>query len=173
MIIDESHMTIPQLRAMAQGDRARKNNLIRYGFRLPSAIDHRPLRFEELEAVLATQTEKEQKSDSSLLNREARKSNQHAVLAQKVKKDAKSIFLSATPAEYELELSEQVVEQIIRPTGLLDPITFVYPKSGDYQLLLDSLPKLLQKKPQLSTFLEEEPEQSATLPNFEELFGDE
>ena len=201
MIIDESHMTIPQLMAMAQGDRARKNNLIRYGFRLPSAIDHRPLRFEELEAVLgwkpldqvaldeaaadlelvssahqqvlATQTEKEQKSDSSLLNREARKSNQHAVLAQKVKKDAKSIFLSATPAEYELELSEQVVEQIIRPTGLLDPITFVYPKSGDYQLLLDSLPKLLQKKPQLSTFLEEEPEQSATLPNFEELFGDE
>ena len=201
MIIDESHMTIPQLRAMAQGDRARKNNLIRYGFRLPSAIDHRPLRFEELEAVLgwkpldqvaldeaaadlelvssahqqvlATQTEKDQKSDSSLLNRETRKSNQHAVLAQKVKKDAKSIFLSATPAEYELELSEQVVEQIIRPTGLLDPITFVYPKSGDYQLLLDSLPKLLQKKPQLSTFLEEEPEQSATLPNFEELFGDE
>ena len=65
------------------------------------------------------------------------------------------------------------MEQIIRPTGLLDPITFVYPKSGDYQLLLDSLPKLLQKKPQLSTFLEEEPEHPATLPNFEELFGDE
>ena len=68
---------------------------------------------------------------------------------------------------------DQVLDQIIRPTGLREPISFVYPKSGDYQLLLDSLPKLLQKKPQLSTFLEEEPEQSATLPNFEELFGDE
>lgn len=200
LIVDESHMTIPQLRAMAQGDRARKNNLIRYGFRLPSAIDHRPLRFEELEAtlgrkeldevaldeaaadlelvsdahqqVLASQGEKE-KSDSSLLNREARKSNQHSVLAQKIKKGAKSIFLSATPAEYELELSEQVVEQIIRPTGLLDPITFVYPKSGDYPLLLDSLPKLLEKKPYLQPFLEKEEESKAEKVDFEELFGEE
>lgn len=200
LIVDESHMTIPQLRAMAQWDRARKNNLIRYGFRLPSAIDHRPLRFEELEAtlgrkeldevaldeaaadlelvsdahqqVLASQGKKE-KSDSSLLNREARKVNQHSVLSQKIKKGAKSIFLSATPAEYELELSEQVVEQIIRPTGLLDPITFVYPKSGDYQLLLDSLPKLLEKKPYLQQFLDQEEEKKAGSLNFEDFFSDE
>ena len=200
LIVDESHMTIPQLRAMAQWDRARKNNLIRYGFRLPSAIDHRPLRFEELEAtlgrkeldevaldeaaadlelvsdahqqVLASQG-KEKKVDSSLLNREARKVNQHSVLSQKIKKGAKSIFLSATPAEYELELSEQVVEQIIRPTGLLDPITFVYPKSGDYQLLLDSLPKLLEKKPYLQQFLDQQEEKKARSLNFEDFFNDE
>ena len=200
LIVDESHITIPQLRAMAQWDRARKNNLIRYGFRLPSAIDHRPLRFEELEAtlgrkeldevaldeatadlelvsdahqqVLASQKE-EKKSDSSLLNREARKVNQHSVLSQKIKKGAKSIFLSATPAEYELELSEQVVEQIIRPTGLLDPITFVYPKSGDYQLLLDSLPKLLEKKPYLQQFLDQQEEKKAGTLNFEDFFSDE
>ncbi len=200
LIVDESHMTIPQLRAMAQWDRARKNNLIRYGFRLPSAIDHRPLRFEELEAtlgrkeldevaldeaaadlelvsdahqqVLASQ-KKEKKSDSSLLNRETRKMNQHSVLSQKIKKGAKSIFLSATPAEYELDLSEQVVEQIIRPTGLLDPITFVYPKSGDYQLLLDSLPKLLEKKPYLQQFLDQQEEKKAGSLNFEDFFSDE
>ena len=200
LIVDESHMTIPQLRAMAQWDRARKNSLIRYGFRLPSAIDHRPLRFEELEAtlgrkeldevaldeaaadlelvsdahqqVLASQKE-EKKADSSLLNREARKVNQHSVLSQKIKKGAKSIFLSATPAEYELELSEQVVEQIIRPTGLLDPITFVYPKSGDYQLLLDSLPKLLEKKPYLQQFLNQQEEKKAGSLNFEDFFSDE
>ena len=200
LIVDESHMTIPQLRAMAQWDRARKNNLIRYGFRLPSAIDHRPLRFEELEAtlgrkeldevaldeaaadlelvsdahqqVLASQKE-EKKADSSLLNREARKVNQHSVLSQKIKKGAKSIFLSATPAEYELDLSEQVVEQIIRPTGLLDPITFVYPKSGDYQLLLDSLPKLLEKKPYLQQFLDQQEEKKAGSLNFEDFFNDE
>lgn len=200
LIVDESHMTIPQLRAMAQWDRARKNNLIRYGFRLPSAIDHRPLRFEELEAtlgrkeldevaldeaaadlelvsdahqqVLASQKEGK-KADSSLLNREARKENQHSVLSQKIKKGAKSIFLSATPAEYELELSEQVVEQIIRPTGLLDPITFVYPKSGDYQLLLDSLPKLLEKKPYLQQFLDQQEEKKAGTLNFEDFFSDE
>jgi uvrABC system protein B len=167
---------------------------------LPSAIDHRPLRFEELEAtlgrkeldevaldeaaadlelvsdahqqVLASQKE-EKKADSSLLNREARKVNQHSVLSQKIKKGAKSIFLSATPAEYELELSEQVVEQIIRPTGLLDPITFVYPKSGDYQLLLDSLPKLLEKKPYLQQFLDQQEEKKAGSLNFEDFFSDE
>lgn len=202
LIVDESHMTIPQLRAMAQGDRARKNNLIRYGFRLPSAIDHRPLRFEELEATLGRKEldevaldeaaadlelvsnahqqvlaskgkEKKEKSDSSLLNREARKVNQHSILSQKIKKGAKSIFLSATPAEYELELSEQVVEQIIRPTGLLDPITFVYPKSGDYQLLLDSLPKLLEKKPYLQQFLNQQKEKKTGSLNFDDFFNDE
>lgn len=122
--------------------------------------------------VLASQKE-EKKADSSLLNREARKVNQHSVLSQKIKKGAKSIFLSATPAEYELELSEQVVEQIIRPTGLLDPITFVYPKSGDYQLLLDSLPKLLEKKPYLQQFLNQQEEKKAESLNFEDFFSDE
>jgi excinuclease ABC subunit B len=143
-------MTIPQLRAMAQGDRARKNNLIKYGFRLPSAIDHRPLRFEELEATLNWKSIEEIQLDQatdfldlvssthiqtlgekteSLINREAREQNQLLDLRSKQKKNAKSIFLSATPAQYEIDLSEAVVEQIIRPTGLLDPITYVYPKS--------------------------------------------
>jgi excinuclease ABC subunit B len=143
LIIDESHMTIPQLRAMAQGDRARKNNLIKYGFRLPSAIDHRPLRFEELEVTLHWKSVEEIELDQvnvvAPLDKEitdvqqkierARQQNQLANLHSKQKTQAKSIFLSATPAEFEIDLSEEVVEQIIRPTGLLDPITFVYPKS--------------------------------------------
>jgi excinuclease ABC subunit B len=146
LIIDESHMTIPQLRAMAQGDRARKNNLINYGFRLPSAIDHRPLRFEELEAVLGWKSLDEILLDQAtadglngaplhslgqrmITTEGSRAENQLANLRSKQKKHATSIFLSATPAAYEIELSEAVVEQIIRPTGLLDPITSVYPKS--------------------------------------------
>jgi excinuclease UvrABC helicase subunit UvrB len=158
LIVDESHMTIPQLRAMAQGDRARKNNLIKYGFRLPSAIDHRPLRFEELETTLNRKSLNEiqldqatddlalvssthiqtlklgngkdsPEKDSSLINKQAREQNQLLNLRSKQKTSAKSIFLSATPAEYEIELSDEVVEQIIRPTGLLDPISYVYPKS--------------------------------------------
>ncbi len=198
LIIDESHMTIPQLRAMAQWDRARKNNLIRYWFRLPSAIDHRPLRFEELEATLQWKDINEIKLDeaaadldlvstvhkqvvnewkkedknSSLINHEARKNNQQETLSRKTKKNVKSIFLSATPAEYELDLSDEVVEQIIRPTGLLDPVTFVYPKSWDYSILLDSLPKLLSKKPYLNEFMKSEEkssEQQHKL-NLEEIF---
>jgi excinuclease UvrABC helicase subunit UvrB len=178
-------MTIPQLRAMAQGDRARKNNLIKYWFRLPSAIDHRPLRFEELEATLHRKSlddiqldqatdhlhlvsathiqtvEKEKKSDSSLINREAREQNQLLNLRSKQKRNAKSIFLSATPAQYEIDISEEIVEQIIRPTGLLDPITYVYPKSGNYQQLLLTIDKLLKKKPHLTEFLHElEPKES-------------
>jgi excinuclease ABC subunit B len=150
LIIDESHMTVPQLRAMSQGDRARKNNLIKYGFRLPSAIDHRPLRFEELEATLnwkpleeisldqatndlelvsSTHIQTLESGRSGLVNKPAREQNQLSNLRGKQKKNAKSIFLSATPSEYEITLSEAVVEQIIRPTGLLDPITYVYPKS--------------------------------------------
>jgi len=201
LIIDESHMTIPQLRAMAQWDRARKNNLIRYWFRLPSAIDHRPLRFEELEATLqwkdineiqldeaaanldlVSTTHKQvieekwknsQKSEKSwIVNHEARKNNQQETLSRKIKKNVKSIFLSATPAEYELELSDQIVEQIIRPTGLLDPVTFVYPKSWDYSLLLDSLPKLLNKKPYLNEFMtsEEKWTEEQHKINLEEIF---
>jgi excinuclease ABC subunit B len=204
LVIDESHMTIPQLRAMAQWDRARKNNLIRYWFRLPSAIDHRPLRFEELETTLNRKdiseiqldeaaadlelvseehkkiieqrekdnNKKEEKLSSSIINREARQINQQETLTRKTKKWVKSIFLSATPAEYELELSDKVVEQIIRPTGLLDPITFVYPKSGNYNLLLDSLPKLIKKKPFLNDFLtkEEKVSEEGHKTNLEEIF---
>jgi len=196
LIIDESHMTIPQLNAMSQWDRARKNNLIKYWFRLPSAIDHRPLRFEELEATLWWKSLDEIKLDQatdnldlvstthlkvlensvsswtnvkdlrwdlqdssakasewqSLINKEARAENQRANLESKIKTWAKAIFLSATPAEYELNLSDEVVEQIIRPTWLLDPITYVYPKSGDYSHLLASVDKLLKKKPQLEPY---------------------
>ena len=191
MIVDESHMTIPQLRAMAEGDRARKNNLIRYGFRLPSAIDHRPLRFEELEVSLwrksldtvkldqATQdlelvsTAHQQVLDtSSIIKSEARKANHYSSLKQKIKSWSKAIFLSATPAEYELELSEQVVEQIIRPTGLLDPITYVYPKSWDYAMLIDSLDPLLKKKPHLDTYLEIPPTEEQNSSELQHLFED-
>ena len=191
MIVDESHMTIPQLRAMAEGDRARKNNLIRYGFRLPSAIDHRPLRFEELEVSLwrksldtvkldqATQdlelvsTAHQQVLDtSSIIKSEARKANHYSSLKQKIKSWSKAIFLSATPAEYELELSEQVVEQIIRPTGLLDPITYVYPKSWDYAMLIDSLDPLLKKKPHLDTYLETPPTEEQNSSELQNLFED-
>ena len=202
LIIDESHMTVPQLNAMSQWDRARKNNLIKYWFRLPSAIDHRPLRFEELEVTLwwksldeikldqaadnlelvstthlkvlekqnmsfrgewneAEESRKKSKQpvDSSLhsewhlINKEARAENQRANLKSKIKDQAKSIFLSATPAEYELQLSDEVVEQIIRPTWLLDPITYVYPKSWNYAHLIGSVDKLLKKKPQLEIYL--------------------
>ena len=191
MIVDESHMTIPQLRAMAEGDRARKNNLIRYGFRLPSAIDHRPLRFEELEVSLwrksldtvkldqATQdlelvsTAHQQVLDtSSIIKSEARKANHYSSLKQKIKSWSKAIFLSATPAEYELELSEQVVEQIIRPTGLLDPITYVYPKSWDYAMLIDSLDPLLKKKPHLDTYLDTPPSEEQNSSELQHLFED-
>ena len=92
MFIDESHVTIPQVRGMSGGDRARKQNLVDYGFRLPSAYDNRPLNFNEFEEKLG-----------------------------------QVVLVSATPAEYEIEHSEQVVEQIIRPTGLLDPEIAVRP----------------------------------------------
>lgn len=92
MFIDESHVTIPQVRGMSGGDRARKQNLVDYGFRLPSAYDNRPLKFNEFEEKLG-----------------------------------QVVLVSATPAEYEIEHSEQVVEQIIRPTGLLDPEIEVRP----------------------------------------------
>lgn len=172
LIIDESHMTIPQLRAMPGGDRARKTNLIKYWFRLPSAVDHRPLRFEELEGILGWKALKDIELDqafdieSNVSNthveiynkykkmKEARGENQLITLIKKHKKDTKSIFLSATPSEYELNLSDKIVEQIIRPTGLLDPITYVYPKSGDYDSLLQSIETLLKKKPHLKEFMQ-------------------
>jgi len=101
LIIDESHQTIPQARAMYNGDYARKKNLVDYGFRLPSAFDNRPLKFEEFE-----------------------------------QKMGKTLFVSATPAEYELQLSGAPVELITRPTGLLDPIVKLHPIEGQMQHLM-------------------------------------
>lgn len=103
-IIDESHMTIPQLRAMSAGDRSRKTTLVEYGFRLPSALDNRPLTFEEFNARIG-----------------------------------QAIYTSATPGPYELERSAQVVEQIIRPTGLLDPEVVVRPTTGQIDDLLGEI----------------------------------
>jgi excinuclease ABC subunit B len=140
LIIDESHMTLPQLRAMPEWDKSRKNNLIKYWFRLPSASDHRPLNFQELEYILWWN-----KNDSKELDT--------TFLKKRMKHNSHSIFLSATPSEYELQLSDKIVQQIIRPTGLLDPITSVYPKSWDYQILIDSIEKLIKEKPHLKEFL--------------------
>ena len=106
LVIDESHVTIPQIRAMAHGDRARKDMLVQYGFRLPSAIDNRPLTFEEF----------------------------HNQINQ-------VIYISATPAEYELHEADQVVEQIIRPTGLLDPRIEVRPIKGQIDDLMGEIRK--------------------------------
>ncbi len=111
MVIDESHATIPQIRAMWGGDRARKVNLVEYGFRLPSAIDNRPLTFNEFESML----------------------NQ-------------VIYVSATPADYELEKSEGVVvEQVIRPTGLLDPEIDVRPSANQIDDLLEEIDERIKK----------------------------
>ncbi|MFO7152653.1 MAG: excinuclease ABC subunit UvrB [Bacillota bacterium] len=110
IIIDESHVTIPQLRAMYHGDRSRKEALVEHGFRLPSAFDNRPLTFEEFEERI----------------------NQ-------------VIFLSATPGPYELEKSSQVVEQIIRPTGLLDPEVEVRPTRGQIDDLIGEIKKRAEK----------------------------
>ncbi len=111
LMVDESHVTIPQIRAMYGGDFSRKQNLVDFGFRLPSALDNRPLKFEEWE---------------SLLNQ--------------------SVFISATPAEYELEKSEGViVEQLIRPTGVLDPIIEVRPCLNQVDDLLDEIHKIAAK----------------------------
>jgi len=107
MVIDESHVTIPQVRGMYAGDRARKINLVDYGFRLQAAIDNRPLRFEEFEGLL----------------------NQ-------------VIFVSATPADYEVALSEGIlVEQVIRPTGLLDPVIEVRPSLNQIDDLMEEIQK--------------------------------
>lgn len=136
LIVDESHMSIPQLKAMPEWDRSRKISLIEYWFRLPSAIDHRPIRFDELELSVWW---KQWHTKSDRLN---------------IKKWAKTLFVSATPWEYELNVVDRQVEQIIRPTWLLDPVTYVYPKSWDYKLLDDSLELLLKKKPWLDRYLD-------------------
>jgi excinuclease ABC subunit B len=111
MIIDESHVTIPQVHAMYGGDRSRKENLVEYGFRLPAAMDNRPLKFEEFEAL------------------------QHQV-----------IYVSATPADYELQHSGGVyVEQVIRPTGLLDPIIEVKPSKNQIDDLVEEIHQRVEK----------------------------
>ncbi len=111
LVIDESHVTIPQVKAMYQGDRARKTNLVEYGFRLPSALDNRPLKFEEFE-----------------------------------KKINDVIYVSATPGDYELSrVKGKVVEQIIRPTGLLDPLIEVRPTKDQIDNLLEEINKQIEK----------------------------
>lgn len=112
LLIDESHATIPQVRAMYNGDRARKESLINYGFRLPSALDNRPLKFEEFE-----------------------------------NKISQMVFVSATPADYEKEKSgDNVIEQIIRPTGLLDPQIEVRPVSNQIDDLIEQIRMRVEKK---------------------------
>ena len=111
LFIDESHVTLPQVRAMYNGDRARKESLVEYGFRLPCAFDNRPLKFEEFEERL----------------------NQ-------------VIYVSATPAEYERSRADQVVEQLIRPTGLLDPLVEVRPVEGQIDDLIDEINQRAARK---------------------------
>ncbi|KZE36422.1 excinuclease ABC subunit B [Bhargavaea cecembensis] len=110
MIIDESHVTLPQVRGMYNGDQARKQVLVDHGFRLPSALDNRPLKFEEFEARLR-----------------------------------QAIYVSATPGPYELEHSPEMVEQIIRPTGLLDPVIEVRPIEGQIDDLIDEIQERIKK----------------------------
>lgn len=111
MVIDESHVSVPQIRAMYGGDRARKVNLVEYGFRLPAAMDNRPLKFDEFEALT------------------------HQV-----------IYVSATPAEYELRKSEGiVVEQVIRPTGLLDPVIQVRPTHNQIDDLMEEIQQRIER----------------------------
>ncbi len=111
LVVDESHVTVPQVRAMWGGDRSRKVNLVDYGFRLPSALDNRPLTFNEFEALIS-----------------------------------QSVYVSATPAEYELRKSEGVVvEQLIRPTGLLDPEIDVRPSKNQIDDLLEEIDERVKK----------------------------
>ena len=111
LFIDESHVTIPQLRGMYRGDRSRKETLVKYGFRLPSALDNRPLRFDEVEGRV----------------------NQ-------------VVFVSATPGPYEMENSAQIVEQIIRPTGLIDPEITIHPVRGQIDHLIGKIQERVRHK---------------------------
>jgi excinuclease ABC subunit B len=143
IIMDESHMSIPQLRSMPSADKTRKMSLIDYGFRLPSAAEHRPLGFEELQTMLGRNHENEAELQCLISSN----------LKHHRKKWVKTLYVSATPADYELDRSSSIAEQIIRPTWLLDPITYIYPKSGDYDLLYRNFKTVLQKKPHLDTYL--------------------
>jgi excinuclease ABC subunit B len=104
MFLDESHVTVPQVGGMYKGDRARKENLVDYGFRLPSALDNRPLRFDEFEAILR-----------------------------------QTVFVSATPGPYEAEHQQQVVEQVVRPTGLVDPVIEIRPVGTQVDDLISAI----------------------------------
>ena len=110
LVIDESHMTIPQVRGMYNGDRARKETLVEYGFRLPSAVDNRPLKFDEFEEVMGS-----------------------------------AIYTSATPGPYEMGKADQVVEQIIRPTGLVDPEVEVRPTKGQVDDLIGEIRQRVER----------------------------
>ncbi|MBI3152651.1 MAG: excinuclease ABC subunit UvrB [Chloroflexi bacterium] len=110
LVIDESHMTVPQIRGMYNGDRARKETLVEYGFRLPSAMDNRPLKFDEFEQVMGA-----------------------------------TIYTSATPSEYEMGHAEQVVEQIIRPTGLVDPEVMVRSTKGQVDDLVGEISQRVER----------------------------
>jgi len=110
LVMDESHMTIPQVRGMYNGDRARKETLVEYGFRLPSAMDNRPLKFDEFEEVMGT-----------------------------------TIYTSATPGPYEMEKADQIVEQIIRPTGLVDPQVEVRPTLGQVDDLIGEIRQRVER----------------------------
>ncbi len=110
VMIDESHVTVPQIRAMYNGDRARKDTLVSYGFRLPSAYDNRPLLFHEFESRIG-----------------------------------QTIYVSATPGPYERERAQQIVEQIIRPTGLLDPEVILRPATGQVDDLVGEIRKVTEK----------------------------
>jgi len=134
-LIDESHMTLPQFKGMPKADNSRKSTLIEHGFRLPSAIHHRPLANEEFQ--------------TSLWRRWFNPETDHEDLKKHIKTWAKTLFVSATPAQTEIDLSKKVVQQVIRPTGLLDPISYVYPKSWEYAPLVDSIQKLDPKDKQL------------------------
>ena len=111
LVIDESHVTVPQIGAMFKGDRARKENLVGYGFRLPSALDNRPLRFEEWERL-----------------------------------SPQMIFVSATPGKYEAQQNAPIVEQVVRPTGLLDPPVDVRPAGNQVDDLLGEIKIVIQRK---------------------------
>jgi excinuclease ABC subunit B len=110
LILDESHMTVPQIRGMYNGDRSRKETLVEYGFRLPSAMDNRPLKFDEFEQVMGS-----------------------------------TIYTSATPSHYEMEHADQVVEQIIRPTGLVDPEVDVRPTKGQVDDLVGEISQRVER----------------------------
>ena len=110
LVADESHVTLPQVRGMYNGDRARKETLVNHGFRLPSALDNRPLQFSEFEDKIH-----------------------------------QAIYVSATPGDYELERTDQVIEQIIRPTGLLDPVIELHPSRGQIDHLVGEIYKRIEK----------------------------
>ena len=111
LVVDESHITMPQVRGMYFGDRSRKETLVEYGFRLPSALDNRPLRFEEFENLVG-----------------------------------QTLFVSATPAPYEIERSSRIVQQVIRPTGLLDPEIEIRPSKNQVDDLIQEVEKRAEKK---------------------------